>query len=40
LRIARRFAISFHTDVVAEYRKHGDGRLARSPAGHAATSMV
>jgi len=24
LRIAQKFAISFHTDVVAEYRKHGD----------------
>ena len=24
LRVAQKFAISFHTDVVAEYRKHGD----------------
>jgi len=24
LRIARKFAISFHTDIVAEYRQHGD----------------
>jgi glycosyltransferase involved in cell wall biosynthesis len=24
LRIARKFATSFHTDIVAEYRKHGD----------------
>ena len=24
LRIARKFAISFHTDIVAEYREHGD----------------